>query len=166
MNDIQSHKHGSVFSNPVKEKDAPGYSEIIRRATDLKSIRTAINAGNRAATNILASSPSLDKGENVVELPISEELVPPKGIVNSAQLEKEIMRMFANAIVFNPGDDGVVQDAREMFEDVQTTISNWRNAESGMRTESARKADVDDEDDELAGPADEVDHASGRRRRI
>src|SRR5207248_6276649 len=35
-------------------------------------------------------------------LPISSDLVPPKGIVNSAQLEKELMRMFANAVMFNP----------------------------------------------------------------
>ena len=32
----------------------------------------------------------------------SVELVPPKGIVNSAQLELELTRMFANAVMFNP----------------------------------------------------------------
>ena len=28
--------------------------------------------------------------------------MPPKGIVNSSQLEKELIRVFANAIMFNP----------------------------------------------------------------
>lgn len=35
-------------------------------------------------------------------LPAREDVIPPKGIVNSAQLEKELMRMFANAVMFNP----------------------------------------------------------------
>jgi len=30
------------------------------------------------------------------------DLMPPKGIVNSAQLEKEVCRIFANAVMFNP----------------------------------------------------------------
>lgn len=32
----------------------------------------------------------------------TEDLTPPKGIVNSAQLEMEFMRVFANAVMFNP----------------------------------------------------------------
>lgn len=32
----------------------------------------------------------------------TEELIPPKGIANSAQLEMELVRMFANAVMFNP----------------------------------------------------------------
>ncbi|KAK5072986.1 hypothetical protein LTS08_004070 [Lithohypha guttulata] len=32
----------------------------------------------------------------------TEDLMPPKGIVNSSQLELELIRMFANAIMFNP----------------------------------------------------------------
>lgn len=31
-----------------------------------------------------------------------EDIIPPKGIVNSAQLEREIIRVFANAVMFNP----------------------------------------------------------------
>lgn len=63
MNDIQSHKHASLFSNPVRDRDAEGYSDIIKRPQDLKSIRTAITAGNRAVntattTDSFASSTS------------------------------------------------------------------------------------------------------------
>lgn len=32
----------------------------------------------------------------------TEDLIPPKGIVNSSQLEMELVRMFANAVMFNP----------------------------------------------------------------
>lgn len=35
-------------------------------------------------------------------LPRTSDVVPPKAIVNSAQLEKEVCRMFANAVMFNP----------------------------------------------------------------
>ena len=114
----------------------------------------------------------------------TEELCPPKGIVNSAQLEMELTRMFANAVMFNPlpsdergigrslrlrkfggdlrskikreredGDEdegdssegsetesesgsssgsdggGIISDAREMFEDVVTSVGKWREVE-------------------------------------
>lgn len=148
MNDIWSHKHASLFSNPVKEKDAEGYHSIIKRPQDLKSIRTAINAGAKAvqaaaAADTPAGSPG-GGGANVI-LPLSAEVVPPKAIVNSAQLEKELMRMFVNAVMFNSGEDGVVQDAKEMYETVQGSVSNWRSAErSTGRMESE---DLGGEDD-------------------
>ena len=46
----------------------------------------------------------------MLQLPLSTDVIPPKAIVNSGQLEKEVMRMFANAVMFNPGDDGMVRD--------------------------------------------------------
>jgi hypothetical protein len=135
MNDILSHKHASLFGAPVREKDAEGYTTMIRRPQDLKSIRTAIAAGAKAVNAATADSSSTaptssprDAGGTVL-LPVSEDLIPPRGIVNSAQLEKEVMRMFSNAVMFNPGEDDVVQDAREMFEDVQQHIANFRSLE-------------------------------------
>ncbi|KIW01252.1 uncharacterized protein PV09_07294 [Verruconis gallopava] len=137
MNDIQSHKHASLFSNPVRDRDAEGYSKIIRRPQDLKSIRAGITAGNRAVNaatasesfaSFTASQPHRDAG-GIVMLPVSEELVPPKGIVNSAQLEKEVMRMFANAVMFNPGNEDVVLDAREMAQSVEAQITKFREVE-------------------------------------
>ncbi|ETI20488.1 hypothetical protein G647_08525 [Cladophialophora carrionii CBS 160.54] len=41
-------------------------------------------------------------GNGVYLVRASEDLVPPKAIVNSAQLELELVRMFANAVMFNP----------------------------------------------------------------
>lgn len=92
---------------PVKDKDAPGYRTLILRPQDLKSIRAAIKAGSVAATAAAAAAAS---DEDVSPgpsqwLPVSEDLIPPKGINNFAQLEKELMRIFANAIMFNADPD-------------------------------------------------------------
>lgn len=158
MNDLQSHKHASYFSHPVRDKDANGYSEIIKYPQHLKSIKAAITAGARAVA--AATSSSLDSpaasastptagthnlkvhadGSTTVELPRTEELMPPKAIVNGAQLEKEVYRMFANAVMFNPGEDGLVADTREMFEDVEEKMKEWRGAEEEEGKGKRRKA--------------------------
>ncbi|KAF1962792.1 hypothetical protein CC80DRAFT_487260 [Byssothecium circinans] len=134
MNDISSHKHASIFTTAVRAKDAEGYYEIIKRPTDLKTIQKGIAAGAKqvaaaASGDTPAGSPG--GGGAVVELPMTPENMPPKAIVNSAQLEKELMRMFVNAVMFNAGEDGVVVDARETFESVQQSVSSWRNIERG-----------------------------------
>ncbi|KAH7075501.1 Bromodomain-containing protein [Paraphoma chrysanthemicola] len=138
MNDIQSHKHASTFSSAVRAKDAEGYYDIIKRPTDLKSIQKAIGIGAKQVAAAASDTPigSPGGGGGVVELPVTSDNMPPKTIVNAAQLEKELMRMFVNAVMFNPGEDGVVEDAREMFETVQRSVSSWRNVErSSGRTE-------------------------------
>ncbi|KAF2404879.1 hypothetical protein EJ06DRAFT_458006, partial [Trichodelitschia bisporula] len=153
MNDILSHKHASLFSNPVRERDAEGYRDMIRRPQDLKSIKAAINAGARAALQILndaaaeqagpegapgrveryealiRSGAGFGVGGPMLSMPATPELVPPLGIVNSAQMERELMRMFANAVMFNPGEEDVVRDAREMFESVSVAMGSVRSVE-------------------------------------
>lgn len=158
MNDINSHKHASYFANPVREKDAPGYTDIITVPQNLKSIRTAISAGAKAVNTAAAtSSPSAGGTDGTVELERSVDLMPPKAIVNAAQLEKEVMRMFANAIMFNPGEDGLVRDTREMAEDVEGLIRQWR----GFETEKEEGAG---EEDDGGGAEDEG--RSAKRRKV
>lgn len=116
MNDISGHKLASMFAKPLTEREAPGYKDLIYRPQDLKSIKSAIIAGGKALASAIDSS-GLDgagspaqfgtstpsaKGSSSNWIAATPEVVPPKGIVNSAQLEKELMRMFANAIMFNP----------------------------------------------------------------
>ncbi|KAI7524290.1 hypothetical protein KC317_g21514 [Hortaea werneckii] len=166
MNDIASHKHAVYFSQGVRDKDANGYSDIIKQPQHLKSIRAAITAGTRAVNAGAAAStaaatsssttphqppPSVDSpsaaapttpsvlsaskapdGSTTFELERSVDLLPPKAIVNAAQLEKEVYRMFANAVMFNPGEDGLVADTREMFADVERGMREWRGAESSI----------------------------------
>lgn len=138
MQDIQSHKHASTFSSAVRPKDAEGYYDIIKRPTDLKSIQKAIAFGAKQVASAASDTPagSPGGGGGIVELPMISENMPPKTIVNAAQFEKELMRMFVNAVMFNPGEEGVVEDAREMFETVQRSVSSWRNVEgTSGRTE-------------------------------
>lgn len=101
LDQISGHKHANMFSHPIRERDAPGYKTIVLGPTDLKSIRAAINAGNKAAAAAAAALPGGDPGTTSVWLPISEELVPPRGIINSSHLERELVHMFANAIMYN-----------------------------------------------------------------
>jgi hypothetical protein len=158
MNDIASNKHASTFIAPVKPKDAEGYYDIIKRPTDLKTIQKAISAGAKIVTqaaSTLDSTPSGNSpgggGANIV-LPLSADVVPPKAIVNSGQLEKELMRMFVNAVMFNAGEEGLVEDTREMFENVQQSVSNWRSAERSTGGLEAEDLVVVNEEDGPAAP--------------
>ena len=167
MNDVTMHKHASIFTKPLTERDAPGYRDLIYRPQDLKSIKSLINQGSKAVTAATeaASTPVTD-GESpapgtpsknaVLMLPKTEDVIPPKAVVNSAQLEKELIRMFANAIMFNPipqrgfgpafpmtsdsdsrestqvpeaDEGGIIKDTLEMFEDVEQAVTRWRAAE-------------------------------------
>ncbi|KAK3320542.1 hypothetical protein B0T19DRAFT_477793 [Cercophora scortea] len=102
MEQIVHHRSANMFAAPIRDKDAPGYDKVILQPQDLKSIRAAINHGNRAAAQLAAALPGGDPGTSSVRLPLSEELVPPKGIINSWQLDRELAHMFANAIMYNP----------------------------------------------------------------
>ena len=178
MNNISSHKHASIFANPVRERNAEGYKDIIRRPQDLKTIRAAIIAGSRAvaaatAADVAQASPSSFGSSfgatnvgGTVTLPWSADLIPPKGIVNGAQLEQEIMRMFANAVMFNPGNGGVVREAREMFEEVEQNLGTWRAAERAMNEEREVRGlgHLEDEADELAAEQ-EASSVSVKKRR-
>lgn len=100
MNDVIHHKVANVFAKPLTDREAPGYKDLIYRPQDLNSIKKAISNGSKAAN--AAIEDLAQEGSSSVWIPESPDVMPPKGIVNSAQLEKELMRMFANAIMFNP----------------------------------------------------------------
>lgn len=155
---IQSHKHASVFSHPIRERDAEGYYEIIHQPQDLKSIKNAIAAGTRAVAAALEGQASPGKGTTAsggtITLPYNEALVPPKGIVNAAQLEQEVYRMLANAVMFNPGKDEIVMMAREMFKDVEGSLNAWREVDR-----NAMDNDVDE-----VSVVDDVQSSNKRRK--
>lgn len=102
MEQIVRHRSANMFAAPIREKDAPGYHKVILQPQDLKSIRAAIAHGNRSATQAAAALPGGDPGHMLVWLPQMEELVPPRGIINTAQLDRELAHMFSNAIMYNP----------------------------------------------------------------
>lgn len=103
MEQIVHHRSANMFAAPIREKDAPGYHKVVLQAQDLKTIRAAINHGNRAAQQAAAALPDGgDSGTSSVWLPRTEDLVPPRSIINSSQLDRELAHMFSNAIMYNP----------------------------------------------------------------
>lgn len=131
---------------------------MVLQPQDIKSIRAAMTHGNRAAIEAARSLPDGDPGTATVWLPISDELLPPKSIINSEQLERELVHMFSNAIMYNldpyrgPGkafikrempdddeyiepstylvdEDAVVRDSKIMFREVESLLGDLRAAE-------------------------------------
>ena len=106
LNTITAHKYASLFAKPLTEREAPGYSSLIHRNQDLKSIKAAISSGSRTiAAAVEQIGPEKFAGNNILWVEETEDVVPPKAIVNSTQLEKELIRIFANAVMFNPDLD-------------------------------------------------------------
>jgi hypothetical protein len=173
MNDITSHRHASIFALPVRDRNAEGYSSMIRRPTDLKTIKAAISSGARAINNMVATTDTPvsaagaagSRDTAVFVLPWSPEMAPPRAVVNSAQLEREVMRMFANAVMFNPGEGDVVADAREMFESAVVSVVNFREAEKGAEAVAARRRGesepVELVDEDVVAPP-----ATAKRRKV
>lgn len=155
LDQISSHRDANMFATALREKDAPNYRQIVLQPQDITSIRSAIKHGNKAAVHASQSLPGGDPGTAHVWLPVSKELVPPKGIINSAQLERELVHMFCNAIMYNadpdrgPGEgfikrdedeeeevvgyrldeNGVVKNTRSMFVEVEKLLGDLRSAE-------------------------------------
>lgn len=157
LEQVISHRHANMFAHAVKEREAPGYRNIVLQPQDLNNIRRAINQGHKAATVAATTLSDVDPNAGSIWLPISVELVPPRGIINIAQLEREIVHMFANAIMYAPdpnrgfgpsflrerGDssvddnedvlgyevdeDAIVKDTRSMFVEVEKLLSDLRN---------------------------------------
>jgi hypothetical protein len=148
LDEITSHKHASMFAEAVKAKKAEGYYDIVKRPTDLSAIKKALANGAKYVNSVAETPIGSPGGAGAtIELPISNDVVPPKAIVNPAQLEKELMRMFVNAMMFNPGEETVVTDAREMFESVQRSVSSWRNVHGrGSGREHGEGTPVEEEE--------------------
>lgn len=175
-----------MFATGVRERDAPNYRQIVLQPQDITSIRSAIKQGNKAAVQAATSLPGGDPGTASVLLPISEDLVPPRGIINSAQLERELVHMFCNAIMYNPDPDrgpgaaflkrsqdeeeevvgyrvdenGVVKNTRSMFVEVEKLLGDLRSAEKDRGApaplSATRPASVATPADDTAEDEDEL----------
>jgi hypothetical protein len=152
---ISSHRDANMFATALRERDAPNYRQIVLQPQDITSIRSAIKQGNKAAVQAASLLTGGDPGTASVWLPSSEDLVPPRGIINSAQLERELVHMFCNAIMYNPDPDrgpgtafmkrsqdeedeivgyrldenGVVKNTQGMFLEVEKLLGDLRSAE-------------------------------------
>ncbi len=184
MNDVNAHKLAGIFAKPLTERDAPGYKDLIYRPQDLKSIRAAVGRGNRAANarideleNAKAdgagneSPAATAKATNNTTTTIpsgsilvskTEDLTPPKGIVNSAQLEMEFMRIFANAVMFNPLPPSERGAPPELKKQRDGTSHRLRSRKSRSKeADDDGDGDADGEDDAAIAAAAEVVEKKG-----
>ncbi|TQS32209.1 hypothetical protein Golomagni_07480, partial [Golovinomyces magnicellulatus] len=155
LDQISSHRDANMFATALRERDAPNYSQVVLQPQDITSIRAAIKHGNKAATQAAANLPDGDPGGTSIWLPISDDLLPPQSIINSSQLERELVHMFCNAIMYNPDPDrgfgpefmkrsqdeeeeavgyefdenGIVRNTQGMFVEVEKLLSDLRAAE-------------------------------------
>ena len=161
LNDINSHKLASVFAKPITEKSAPGYQDLIYQPQDLKSIRSAISAGSRFVATIPdpeinnedaaggdisnAMLPASTTKVTNLWVDLTAEVTPPRGIVNSAQLEKELCRMLANAVMYNPdpsrgfGPYFPMTNSRKTEEDEATEMQDRHDLDDGRLVNDARE---------------------------
>ncbi|CAZ79582.1 unnamed protein product [Tuber melanosporum] len=148
LGDISSHKFANLFMNPVNERMAPGYRNLVYKPEDLKSIKAAVKAGAAAVTNTSTGTPAITtpttesiaastppaNTSTFTTLPATTLNTPPKGIVNSVQLEKELFRMFANAMMYNKSSSEIAKETVMMARDVEGMVDNFRTAEeAGMK---------------------------------
>ncbi|KAH7269538.1 uncharacterized protein BKA55DRAFT_498020 [Fusarium redolens] len=144
LDQISSHRDANMFATRLREKDAPNYRQIVLQPQDITSIRSAIKHGNKAAVQAAASLPGGDPGTAHVWLPVSDELVPPKGIINSAQLERELVHMFCNAIMYNADPDrgpGPGFMKRSQDEEEEEEVVGYRLDENGVLLGDLRSAE-------------------------
>ena len=153
MNDITTHKLASLFAKPLTEREAPGYRDVIYQPQDLKSIKGAISAGSRAVAAKVEAGAGDESGGGTgsvggsVWIEKTADVVPPKGIVNSAQLEKEVCRMFANAVMFNPDPKrglGVAFRTRARRRAAREAAGKTGDEDSENEEEDVQGMDVDD----------------------
>lgn len=104
INSIQAHRFSSPFLQPVNAKDAPEYSKIIYEPKDLKNILKSIK---------LKRNP------------------PEYQLIN--QLERDIMLMFANCIMYNKSDTDLVELTKSMKNDVNNIFKLFKDAELDTR---------------------------------
>lgn len=97
LNNIASHRFASVFSNPVSNKEAPNYSNVVKSPLDIKTIRAQVKSGDipnmqtfeRAVTLMLANAIMYNAEQSEVAKmarEVYEHALVRKVIVNSLQL--------------------------------------------------------------------------------
>lgn len=97
LSEITAHKAGTLFSQPIKENEAPGYHDIIYHPIDLATIKKKIRDG---------TIPSTD------------------------QFSRDILRMFANCIMYNPPSSDIYGMAQEMMVATENLITSFKQTDS------------------------------------
>lgn len=104
INSIQEHRFSSPFLQAVNPKDAPNYYEMIYQPKDLKGILKALKSKNDLPAYLLIK-----------------------------ELERDVMLMFANCIMYNRLDEDLVELTRTMKRDVGDMFKMFKEAELEMK---------------------------------
>lgn len=104
IDSIHTHRYSSPFLNPVNKKEALDYSEIIYEPKDLKNILRAIKL----------------------------KADPPE-YRTIKELERDIMLMFANCVMYNRSDTDLVELTRSMKDDVRASFKLFEDTEAEMK---------------------------------
>lgn len=100
INSIQAHRFSSPFLQAVNKRDASDYYEVVHEPKDLKNLLKAVKL-------------KLD--------PPQYELIK--------QLERDIILMFANCVMYNKSDDDLVRLTISMKDDVNNLLKMFEEAE-------------------------------------
>lgn len=104
VNSIQAHRFSSPFLQAVNKKEALDYDDVIYNPKHLKGILRSIK--------------------------LKQE---PYEYNTIKELERDIMLMFANCIMYNRSDADLVELTKSMKEDVNNTFKMFEEAESEMK---------------------------------
>lgn len=104
IDSIHTHRYSSPFLNPVNKKEALDYSDIIYQPKDLKNILRGIKLK-----------------------------VDPPEYLTIKELERDIMLMFANCVMYNRSDTDLVELTRSMKDDVRASFKLFEDTEAEMR---------------------------------
>lgn len=104
LNSIQEHRFSSPFLQPVNVKDAPDYYNVVSEPRDLKNIMKAVKSKN--------------------EPPLYQSV---------KELERDIMLMFANCIMYNQSGDDLVELTKTMKQDISELFKMFEEAEEDIK---------------------------------
>jgi bromodomain-containing protein 8 len=104
IDSIQAHRYSSPFLQQVSKRDAPDYYDVIYKPKDLKNILKAVKLKHD---------------------PPQYELIK--------QLEKDIILMFANCIMYNRSSDDLVKLTISMRDDVNNIFKLFEEAELDIK---------------------------------
>lgn len=104
IDSILAHRYSLPFLHPVSRRDAPEYYDVIKEPKDLKNILKAVKL----------------------------KVEPPEYLLVK-QLERDIMLMFANCVMYNKSDEDLVRLTRSMKNEVNNIFKMFEDAELEMK---------------------------------
>ncbi|EFO17488.2 hypothetical protein LOAG_11011 [Loa loa] len=86
---VSSHRHAAIFAHPVSDRDARGYSKIVKSRMDLSTLKKQLDGGSLSGMN---------------------------------DFKRNVLLMFANAVMFNSTGHDVNHYAKEMAADTLSSL--------------------------------------------